>query len=846
MNRRRCGTLLTMGLLTMALASGAAPGREESGAQAATLADARSYTATLVGHAHIDLAWLWRWEDTVRSIAPETFSGTLAQMAKVPSLTFAQSQAALYDAMEKRYPALFESISKKVREGTWIPVGGTWAEPDLNMPDGESLARQFLYGKRYFLDKFGVDVTVGWSPDAFGHSWQLPQVMRRAGITDYVLERCAPEKTPFFWWQGKDGSRVFSYVPPGWYNVSLRNGLGAILAGVAGDTPVKDFMILYGAGDHGGGPRASDLAAVAGYRDDAAQPKMVFGRPDEYFKRVRSEKADFPLVNRELNFTFPACYTTQVEEKKWNRSSESLLLEAERISGLAVASGYRDYYPALDIDEAWKTVLRNQFHDILDGSSIGPVYEEAGRFYEEASERARRARDFSLETILDAVDTRGEGVPVAVFNSLAWERTDVVTAEVDLPGAPDSLGLVDSDGGQVPVQVLQRKAGQGKTGFQFVFLAGKVPSLGYRIYRAVPASKPAGAARGGLAATPDSLENEFFRVELDKKTGWITSLVDKRTKKQVFTGPANVLQSIVDEPQSMSAWELGYKGPPLDFGNSGASLSLVEAGPVRSILRVTTPFRDSVFEQDLILAAGMPRIDCRTTTDWQERDLMVKLAFPVNVKADTAEFEIPFGSIARPADGAEVPALRWVDVSDAGGGSGFSLLNNAKYGFDVKGSVLRMSVIHGATYPDPEADRGRHEFLYSLYPHSGTWRDADTTRRGYELNYPLIVKTVMAHPGNLPAARGFVRAEPANVLLSTLKMASGYDSRSLVVRVYETQGRKTNAVLSFPWPFRAEETDLIERPLPEGPSLESQGEGNEVMIPVGAYEIRTFRITRTK
>ena len=247
-----------------------------------------------------------------------------------------------------------------------------------------------------------------------------------------------------------------------------------------------------------------------------------------------------------------------------------------------------------------------------------------------------------------------------------------------------------------------------------------------------------------------------------------------------------------------------------------------------------------------MLVAGLARVDCRLTTDWQERDLMVKAAFPLNAKADTAEFEIPFGSITRTADGAEVPALRWVDVSDAGGGFGFSLLNDAKYGFDVQGSVLRMSVIHGATYPDPQADRGRHEFLYSLYPHSGTWREADSTRRGLELNNPLIARALMAHPGTLPAAKGFVKAEPPNVVLSTLKMETGYDARSLIVRLYETQGRKTDAVLSFPWPYRAEETDLIERTLPDGLHLDSQGAGNEVVIPVEAYEIRTFRLTRTK
>jgi alpha-mannosidase len=370
-------------------------GQQPDKTQPAPLPNARSYTAHLVGHAHIDLSWLWRWEETVNDIAVQTFKGTLAQMAKMPGLTFAQSQAAVYEAMEKGYPGLFDEIRRKVREGTWIPVGGMWVEPDLNMPDGEALARQLLYGKRYFLDRFGVDVTVGWNPDAFGHNWQLPQILSKAGIRFYVFERCAPEKTPFFWWEGKDGSRLLAHVPQGWYLVNLSNGLNDVLKDASAQTPVKDFLILYGEGDHGGGPRDSDVAAIEKFKDDPGHPKMLFDNPESFFKKVETSGVDFPVVRKELNFTFPACYTTQAATKKWNRTAESLLLQAERFSALAVASGFRDYYPERDIDEAWKTALRNQFHDILDGSSIGPVYEETGRFYREALARGQRALDFS-------------------------------------------------------------------------------------------------------------------------------------------------------------------------------------------------------------------------------------------------------------------------------------------------------------------------------------------------------------------------------------------------------------------------------------------------------------------
>jgi alpha-mannosidase len=838
-----------MGCLAVLLALGAAAPGASGQDKPAALRNPREYTAHLVGHAHIDLSWLWRWEETVNDVAVQTFKGTLAQMAKMPGLTFAQSQAAVYEAMERSYPALFEEIRAKVREGTWFPVGGMWAEPDLNMPDGEALARQLLYGKRYFLDKFGVDVTVGWNPDAFGHNWQLPQILRKAGIRSYVFERCAPDKTPFFWWEGKDGSRLLAHVPQGWYLVNLKNGLSDVLKDAAGQTPVKDFLILYGEGDHGGGPRDSDVAAIKKYRDDPGQPKMAFSDPAGYFRKVEASGVDFPVVRKELNFAFPACYTTQAATKKWNRTAEGLLLQAERFSALAVAMGYRDYYPERDIDEAWKTVLRNQFHDILDGSSIGPVYDETSRFYREALGRGERALDFSLETIVNAADTEGPGSALAVFNPLFWPRTEPVEAEIVLAQGAVGVTVLTPDEKPVPVQTLESRIDGDRTRFRVAFLATDVPSFGYRIYRAMPeptGARPAGSEnlRSPLSVSASAMENEFLRIALDPKTGWVRSLYDKRSDREVFSGPANVLQAIADEPESMSAWELGLKGAPEMIGTAGATVEVVEKGPVRAVLRVKTPFRHSLFVQDLILYAGCARLDVRMTADWQERNLMIKAAFPVNAASPQAEFEIPFGSISRPADGTEVPALRWVDVSDAAGNGGLSLLNDCKYGFDVKGSTLRMSVVHGPTYPDPEADRGRHELRYSLIPHPGTWKDADTLRRGAEFNNALIVRTGMSHKGVLPKEKSFLRAEPSSVVLSTLKMESGYNSRVGVIRLYEAFGRGTEARISFPWPVRAEETDLIERRVPGAPSIDSKGPENVLVIPVGAYEIKTLRVLR--
>ena len=825
-----------------------APGKKPAATPAPAPVSPRDLTVHLIGHAHIDLSWLWRWEETVADIAKYTFKGTLAQMDKMPGLTFAQSQAAIYEAIEKDQPELFAEITRKIKAGTWVPVGGMWVEPDANMPDGEALARQLLYGKRYFLDKFGIDVKVGWNPDTFGHSWQMPQILRKAGIDSYIFGRCAPgpDPTHFFWWEGMDGSRVLGYVPAGWYNVSLQDGTRKILEAARKNTAIKDFMILYGAGDHGGGPRDVDLASIRRFQDDPNEPRLVFDLPETYLKGIAAANgAALPVVKRELNFTFPACYTTQTATKKSNRQLESLLVTAEKFSAIAAASGYRDYYPERDIDEAWKIVLRNQFHDILDGSSIGPVYDEVAGFYRQARTRGERALDFSLETISNAIDTRGEGFPVVVYNPLFWERTEPAFVDIVVP--PDAktakpwggtVRMTDGEGKDVPVQVLEKRVQGENTLFRIVFMAAGVPSLGYKLYRAVTADRDWAGPEGVNAGTSE-LENDFLKVRLDPKTGWIESLYDKTAKREVLAGPGNVIEAIVDEPKEMSAWELGLKGVAGRAGENGAILELVERGPVRAVIRVKSRFRDSTFVQDLTLYQGLPRLDCRMSLDWRERNIMIKAAFPLDIKSPAARFEIPFGSIARPADGTEVPALRWIDVSDGAGQYGTALLNDSKYGFDVKGNVMRMSVVHGATYPDPEADRGRQDILYSIVPHRGDWKSAEVTRRGFELNNPLIARVPMVHAGALPKAHSFIKAGPANVILSAVKKEMGYAEWGLILRLYETNGEKTEARIELPWKVEATECDLIERPA--GKTL---GIGMTITVPLAPHEIKTLRLTK--
>jgi alpha-mannosidase len=451
--------------------------------------------------------------------------------------------------------------------------------------------------------------------------------------------------------------------------------------------------------------------------------------------------------------------------------------------------------------------------------------------------------DFSLETIANEIDTRGEGLPLVVFNPLFWDRTDAVETEVGFPEDMNVSGLkvLDDKGREVPCQVLDRRVGNDRTVLRFLFVAESMPSFGARVYRVSPAS-PAAGSPAGLSVSAGSLENEFLKVALDPKTGWVSSLFDKRGGREVLSGAGNVLEALSDEPKSMSAWELGLAGSAARIGESGGRVEVLEKGPVRVVVRITSAFRDSRFAQDLILYRGIPRLDCRLALNWQERNIMIKAAFPVTADNSAAFFEIPFGAVSRPADGREVPALRWIDLTDKSGQFGVSLLNDCKYGFDVKDNTLRLSVVHGATAPDPEADRGRQELVYSLYPHQGSWQEAGTVQRGYELNTPLLARTAMVHGGTLPAQTSFVRlpSQPG-VIISAFKKEYGYYNRGFILRGYEVFGRKAEASLELAWPVRAAESNLIDYS-----TKKVEISGGKIALSFEPYEIKTIKIFHSR
>ena len=828
----------------------------------------QQFTIRIVGNSHIDMAWLWPWTETVE-VVRNTFRSVLDLMREYPDFKFTMSSARAYEWMQEKYPDLFQEIQQRVKEGRWEVIGGMWVEPDLNMPDGESLVRQILVGKRYFQKNFGVDVKIGWNPDSFGYNWQLPQIYKRSGMDYFVTQKLlwAHEFTTFpyklFWWQAPDGSRLLTYFPHDYAGgidaEPLAQDLSIWMPSIYGPklTDHPEMMHLYGVGDHGGGPTRVMLDHADQLRTpDAVFPKLQFSFAGDFFDDMEKKLPNMqvPTWDGELYFQYHrGVFTTQAETKRRIRRAEELVLNAEKLSSLA--SLYGRAYPQDGMEMTWKRLLFDHFHDIMPGSGIAVNYLDAKRNLEIVDRFADDVGRASLREIAAHINTDGAGVPVMVFNSLSWPRTEVTELEAQLPAPAKQISVLDSKGKPAETQLLSLDPATHRA--KFLILA-KTPSLGYQTYfvRAATIARPVHSPlKASASSTEDILENEFLRLKVDPQTGCMTSLYDKRSGTESLApaetdtgGPkdktcGNLLQTFVDKPKQWDAWNIDadFEDHHWDLDKAD-EVRLTEHGPLRAVIEVKNHFQNSTFIRDITLYAGVPRVDVRMTAEWHEKHILLKVAFPVSAHSNHATYEIPFGSVERPttrntpAEKAqfEVPAQRWADISDDK--HGFSLLNDCKYGYDAKGNVLRLSLLRSPEYPDPHADEGRHEFTYSLYPHGGGWKDALTIRRGYELNYKLITMPVEKHQGTLPAEHSFVQTPDENIIVSALKKAE--DDNGLVVRFYEWEGKTGDVHLQLPpGAASASETDLMERPI-GAVSLQK----NEIGVMTKPYEIKTVKV----
>ncbi|MBI2423581.1 MAG: alpha-mannosidase [Candidatus Hydrogenedentes bacterium] len=794
----------------------------------------------LTGHSHIDTAWLWPLRESRRKVG-RTFANVLGLMDKYPEFHFSFSQPELYMYCKEHFPGLWKRLKKRVKEGRWEPCGAPWIEQDSNVPSGESIIRQFLYGNRFFREEFGMQSRTAWLPDAFGYPWSLPQILKGCQIDTFVTTKIdwsmfTGFPYSFFQWQGIDGTRIDSVMPPLNYN---GNPVPADCIQqwqkFRQKDRIEELPYPFGWGDGGGGPTMEMIEHGKRMKNIVGVPKMEFGRTQDCLDRMKTQcdTTKLPVYNDELYLELHrACQTTQARTKRNNRKCEVLLHDTEQLSALALLAGGR--YDQAALWENWRIVLTNQFHDILPGSSITEVYAVADQDYATVKQRVGALQELALKTLTTAIDTSGPGQPVVVFNTLSWMRIDLVQAKVKLPGG--DFHVIDSKGNTVPAQAI------GKD--EILFLAEAVPPLGHAVYRVLPGAA-AEASEWPLAATGKTLENDFIRVTLDDH-GRFTSVFDKLDEREVLAPGqrGNVLQLFDDRPHAHDAWDIDHNFDEERQWEPGKpdSVKVIEKGPIRAVVRVIRKTEKSTFTQDITLYAHTARIDVSTHVDWWEKRTLLKVAFPVDVLAPRATYHIQFGAIQRathandPRDRArfEVTGHHWADLSESD--YGVSLLNDCKYGYDVKENVLRLSLLRSSIAPDPKADEGQHDFTYALYPHAGDWR-AGTLQEGYALNYPLKGVAAAAAKGKLPPVQSFADMDAENVVIESIKKHE--DSGALIVRCFEACGQRGTASITFGnTPKSVAACDMMEER-----DVRLKAKGNTVELYFTPYEIKTLKVS---
>jgi alpha-mannosidase len=755
-----------------------------------------SLKISAIGHAHIDLAWLWPIRETIRKGA-RSFSTVLALMERYPDYVFGASQPQLYQWMKEYYPALYEKIKAKVAEGRWETQGAMWIEPDTNISGGEALVRQVIYGKRFFRDEFGTNPRMLWLPDVFGYNAALPQILKKAGV-DYFLTiklswnefNVFPHHT--FFWQGIDGSRVLVHMPPeGTYNSSAApRALIAAEHTFADKTVSDECVVLYGIGDGGGGPGVEHLERLAREKDLNGLAPVTQEPIEAFFDRIAAQSTDYKTWVGELYLEkHQGTYTTQARNKRFNRKVELALRDLEFLAALAHhTAGYR--YPSQELDTIWQEVLLYQFHDILPGSSITRVYEESLARYQQIWDKIQQLKQEAQAALLAPQQA------LTVVNTLSWERSEWLN-------------------------------------HQGTWRQVTVPPLSMLTLDPAPADElPA------LTASTETLENELLRVRF-APDGSIASIFDKEHQREVLAQGENANRLAVYHDLG-DAWDISiaYDERPPQYFQLEEATARVE-GP-QAIVEQRYHFNKSTLQQRIVLTAGSRRLDFITEVDWHERLKMLRTSFPVSVRANEATCDIQFGTLQRPThrntsiDMArfEICAHKWVDLSQWD--YGVALLNDCKYGHKVAENVLDLNLLRSPGWPDSVADEAQHQFTYALYPHAGNHITGKVMRAGYELNVPLqiVEGSVLASSNATP----FVQVEAENIIVEAVKKAEASDD--LVIRLYEAAGATTSTTLTFSEEIAAIwQTNLLEE---QEQPLEPQG--HQVTITANPFEILTLRV----
>ena len=772
----------------------------------------------LVGNAHLDPVWQWRWQEGSME-AKATIRSALDRMKEFPEFRFVCSSASVYQWVEEFVPEMFEEIKERVKEGRFIIVGGWHVQPDCNLPSGEAFARQSLYAQRYFREKFGVTSKVGYNVDSFGHNLMLPQILKKSGMDSYIFMRPGPHEkemeSDVFEWVSPDGSSVMTYriLEPYCCNFNSAEQLEERCKFLNENTrtDLKSLLLFYGVGNHGGGPTVRNLEVLREYKDRHEDVELIYSDVHDFFEELKRNQTSLPRYCDDLQHHASGCYSA-VPEIKWGiRRAESDLIAAESYQVLAEKL-CRKKGSTEKIEEAWKNICFCHFHDAMDGCSIKEVYEDTKDMIGMAKWRAAETENSALQTISWQICTenRQRGLPAVVFNPHGFEAAQVV----QLNGQYEQV--FDAQGREVPSQLVHSTVSECFHRRDTIFKA-QVPALGYAVYYLKKSEiPPMGCAvfnqkkeethnlessvraiswDGYMTANEHGgtvLENEFYRIAFELYSGYITSFVDKKTGKEVIADRAAV--PVVIDEYYHDTWSHGknfFTDRMARF--SDAKVTAVENGPVRATVKVESRYNDSVLIQYFSLAAGSDSLEIRGCVDWHEKFKMLKMAWPMALKNTKAYYEIPFGVIERPADGEEEPGLTWTAVKGTEGG--WALVNNNTYSSSVMEGTVYQTVVRSPIYGDHGGPRtaeseftgqGRFEFSCVLMKTGDSF--SEVIRQGKLLNKPFSNIVETWHEGRLPDSVycGLTIDQP-NVMLSAIKRSE--DGKGLVIRVYETEGK---------------------------------------------------------
>jgi alpha-mannosidase len=855
-------------------------------------------TIHVVGHAHMDMNWLWTTSETMK-MCQDNLRQAVALMDEYPDYTMVQSQAAVYEFVRKTDPELFESVKKYVDEGRLEIVGGEWTEGDANMSSGEAITRSFLLGQRYFQQNFGRMAKTGWLPDNFGHVSQMPQIFRLAGMEFFYFHRCKPYLGSF-WWEGTDHSRVLCYANDT-YNGDITDNLKDELKRFA---PGKHRILqITGEGDHGGGPTRANIEKVHELDTKAGHPAVKFTSAEHFYRQLSGEMDGRPTHKGEMQFIFEGCYTTVADTKEGNRNSENTLFTSEIFNTLRWLKG--DKYPGDEFRELWKTVTFNQFHDILPGSAIYEANKEAHARYMDVVWKTVDLRDRAFRKIADEIDFRTDlGQPVVAFNLQPRGHSAIVEVEVFSHEQPATVkaaswgdfyasqnitpvdqgqGLIasalvrDGEGKSYPAQIVwAKKTPPGYTS-KIRFTANNIPAGGYKTFY-VDMSKP-GDENTPLPFGDNTFETDFFRVKVNMQTGGITGLTDKRTGKEYVRSGEELNKLRIyheDRKGGMKSWTINKIVKTEDVSHV-ESVRIAEAGPVRACVETVKTWGRSRFIERTYIYKSYPRIEYEMEVHWLETGSdttdspMLRAHFPLAYTAPRFFSQVPFDVVERPvdgfvngqpvtpsqtsqteiygvapekSDGQEVPAQKWVDVTEDG--TGIALLNKTKYGHSYHDGDLRLTLMRSAGNPDIYPNIGKFIIHYALFPHQGGWENGVWTE-GEDFNVPVFA----AEPPSLsyrkaqnlrPDESSLYEIMSANVALSGMKQSEEGDM--LVVRLVETEGKDTDAEIRLPLTTGGTATllNIIELPVKDAaPVAISNG---KLTVHLKPHEIVTLGIRK--